>query len=74
MDSGAGVPGAGDTKWYGMYKKILDAGKSAQILGVSVEEAKGILENFGTKGIYVGVTVQSDEEADEIINLADSMR
>jgi len=71
---GAGQPGTGDEKWYGLYERILRAGKSAQILGLSVDEAKRILATFGAKGIYLSVYVNSRAEANEITALVEAMR
>lgn len=71
---GAGEAGAGDEKWYYLYQQILSAGRSAQILGVSVDEAKRILGTFGAKGIYLSVNVTSEAEADDIIAEIESMR
>ena len=71
---GAGQPGPGDEKWYGLYERILTAGKSAQILGMNVDQAKCILDTFGVKGVYISVRVGSEEEADEMIALVESMR
>jgi hypothetical protein len=71
---GAGQPGPGDKKWYDLYERILGAGKSAQVLGVSVGEAKEILKAFGAKGVYLSVNVNSDAEADDITDAVDSMR
>ena len=71
---GAGQPGAGDPMWYGLYERILDGGKSVQILGASVQEAKRILDTFGSKGVYLSVNVDSEAEADDIIAFVESMR
>jgi len=71
---GAGEPGAGDAKWHGLYERILAAGKCAQILGTSVEEAKRILDTFGGRGVYLSVRVESEAEADEMIARVESMR
>lgn len=71
---GAGQPGAGNAKWYDLYERILGAGKSAQILGASVDEAKRILGAFGAKGVYLSVRVNSEAEADDIVTVVESMR
>lgn len=70
---GAGQPGAGSDQWHELYERILNAGKSAQILGASVEEAKRILDTFGSKGVYLCVHVNSEAEADDIIAAVDCM-
>lgn len=71
---GAGQPGPGNLKWYGLYEQILNAGKAVQVLGTSFDEAKRVLDTFGAKGVYLHVVVKSDEEADAIIALVDSLR
>jgi hypothetical protein len=71
---GAGQPGAGDATWYGLYERVLNAGKSVQILGVSVAEARRILDTVGSKGVYLSVNIDSDSEADEIIAIVESVR
>jgi hypothetical protein len=70
----AGQPGAGDACWYDLYRRVLDAGKSVQVLGASLEEAKGMLDTFGSRGVYLSVSVDSKAEAKEIIGLVDSLR
>ncbi len=39
--------------WYPMYRKILEAGKSVQILVVNPDEVKPLLNAIGTDGIYL---------------------
>jgi hypothetical protein len=71
---GAGQPGAGDAMWYRLYERILDRGKSVQILGANVQEAKRILDVFGSMGVYLSVNVESAAEADEIVAAVESAR
>jgi hypothetical protein len=71
---GAGQPGAGNSQWYGLYERVLNASKSVQILGASVLEAKRILETFGCKGVYLSVNVESKAKAGEIIAFVQSVR
>jgi hypothetical protein len=71
---GAGEPGAGNDKWYGLYERILRAGKAAQILGVSVEEARRLLDTFGGRGVYLSVHVGSEAEAEDMIARVESAR
>jgi hypothetical protein len=71
---GAGQPGAGDPQWYDLYRRILDGGKSVQILGASVREAKRILDTFGSDGVFLSVNVDSEAEAEEITAFVESMR
>lgn len=71
---GAGQPGAGDRRWYDLYERILGAGKSVQILGASVDEAKQMLKVFGAKGVYLSVNVKTDAEVGDIVAEIESMR
>ena len=54
------VPKGGDPQWYPMYKKILDAGKCVQAVGVSPEQVVPLLDNVGGKGMYI-MTWATDE-------------
>lgn len=66
---GAGQPGPGDPKWYGLYERVLNGGKSLQILGISPEEARRIFDRFGSRGIYLSVQVTSEREALDMMAL-----
>ena len=68
---GSGQPGCLDPMWYELYKSVLDAGKSVQIMGAEMEEARRIFKLFGTKGIYMSVKVGSEAEANEIMEYAE---
>jgi len=66
---GAEQPGVGDPKWYDLYARVLEGGKSLQLLGVSPEEAQRILDAFGSHGIYLAVQVTSERETQDMIEL-----
>jgi hypothetical protein len=46
------VPGGGSPAWYDMYRKVLEAGKSLQILCSEPAEVSPVLNALGTHGIY----------------------
>ncbi|MBI4560386.1 MAG: hypothetical protein HY706_22595 [Candidatus Hydrogenedentes bacterium] len=71
---GAGQPGAGDPKWYELYRRILNAGKSVQILGVSPDEARQILDTFGGAGVYLSVQGPTGQELEALLDLVESLR
>ena len=71
---GAGQPGAGDPTWYGLYARVLKAGKSVQILGADTEQARRILDTFGTRGVFLSVDVNTESEAEAMIALVESLR
>ncbi len=47
------VPGGGSPEWYPMYKRILAAGKSVQIVNISVDEVIPLLDAVGGAGLYI---------------------
>lgn len=61
-----GVPGGGDACWYDLYRRILDAGKSVQAVGVKADQVLPLLEAVGGKGLYIlrvtGITDLADVE------------
>ena len=72
--SGAGQPPSGDPVWYGLYDRILKAGKSVQIIDASVSQARHIFDRFGPAGVWVFVQVQSEEEVEDMVGLVDDLR
>ena len=68
---GAGQPHAGDPVWYDLYRRILDAGKSVQACLVPPEATLDLLNDVGSKGVYV-MTTTSDEK--EYLSLWESLR
>jgi hypothetical protein len=60
----AGIEGGGDPRWYDMYKKILAAGKSVQIIGIDVNNVEQVLDAVGNEGIYLALRMADEREAD----------
>ena len=58
------VPPSGDPEWWGLYRRILKAGKSVQAVGVTHEETLPLLDAVGGDGMYV-LTRFDDEAAAE---------
>jgi hypothetical protein len=68
------VPSGGDPAWYGMYRRILDAGKSVQAIGVKPEELLPLLDAVGGKGMYVMTTFESEAHAEELARQVEPYR
>lgn len=64
----AGIEGGADPRWHGMYKKILAAGKSVQIVSLSPEEVAPLTRAIGTRGVYVMPSFRSVEEVEALQN------
>ena len=48
-----GVPRGDDPHWFPMYRRILDAGKSVQMVSVSQHQVVPMLDALGPKGLYL---------------------
>jgi hypothetical protein len=59
----AGIEGGGDPRWYDMYKKILAAGKSVQIIGIDVNNVEQVLDAVGNEGVYLALQMADEREA-----------
>ncbi|HOU15864.1 MAG TPA: hypothetical protein PKZ84_22395 [Anaerolineae bacterium] len=68
------VPGGGDPAWYAMYRKILDAGKSVQAVGVKPEEVIPLLDAVGGKGMYTMTAAKSEAGAEQLIKAVEPYR
>ena len=62
----AGIETGGSLRWYGLYKRIIEAGKSVQIMGVRHEEIIPLLDAIGGKGVYIVINFASEREAEEL--------
>lgn len=68
------VPSGGSPVWYPMYRKILDAGKSVQAIGVKSEEVEPLLDAVGGKGMYIMTTIESEKHAETLLKLVEPYR
>jgi hypothetical protein len=59
------APG-GSPEWYPMYRKILEAGKSVQVLGVEPDEVLPLLDAIGGRGVYVLTRFDSEADAERL--------
>lgn len=52
----AGIESGGHARWWPLYRRIIEAGKSVQALDVRPDEVAPLLNAIGTKGVYLHVT------------------
>ena len=62
----AGIEGGGSPRWHDLYRRILDAGKSVQAIGVAPSEVIPLLDAVGPKGMYIMVSTSSARELEEL--------
>jgi hypothetical protein len=70
----AGLENGGHARWYDLYRQILEAGKSLQVVGVTKEEIVPLLNAIGSKGIYILTWFSNAEEAEEITSMVEKYR
>lgn len=71
---GYGEPQGGDPKWYGLYRKILEAGKSLMPCWVRVEELKSLLDNVGAEGLNILMDFKTEKDIEAALKIADEYR
>lgn len=60
------VPGGGDSHWYEMYSRIINAGKSVQVIDVHPEQVIPLLDAIGGKGVYISTIPLSEQELESL--------
>jgi len=68
------IPQGGDPMWYDMYRKILDAGKSVQAIGVEPDEVIPLLDAVGPNGMFIMVNARSEAEAYAVVEACEAYR
>lgn len=71
---GVGEPQGGSPKWYDLYKKILDGGKSIMACWVEVDELRPLLKAIGTEGIHLEMDFHNEQEVEEALRIVDECR
>lgn len=70
----AGIENGGDSKWYDLYRRILNAGKSVQVIGVEPGEVIPLLDAIGSKGVYIMTHTDSEDTANKLIEQVERYR
>jgi hypothetical protein len=65
-----GIENGGNPRWYALYRKILEAGKSVQVVGVEPEEVIPLIDAIGNKGVYI---MTSSEDKLQALRLVDEV-
>jgi corrinoid protein of di/trimethylamine methyltransferase len=70
---GVGQPQGGNPKWYDLYRRILDAGKSVMCCWVTLPELRPLLDAIGTEGVHIEMDFHNEEEVDEALHIVKSL-
>jgi len=68
------VPSGGNPEWYGLYRRILKAGKSVQAVGLNPDEVVPLLDACGGKGMYLMVNTGSAAEIEKLLKAVAQFR
>lgn len=63
----AGIETGGHKRWHDLYRRILAAGKSVQVVNVEPDEVLPLLEAIGRKGVYMLIQFKDEREAEKIL-------
>jgi hypothetical protein len=67
----AGIETGGNKRWHDLYRRILAAGKSVQVVNVELNEVRPLLDAIGPKGVYMLIQFKDEDEADQALKLAE---
>jgi hypothetical protein len=59
---------------YPLYRRILDAGKSVQVVGVEPDEIVPLLDAIGGKGVYIITGFRDRKEAESMLEQVEPYR
>jgi len=62
----AGIETGGHQRWHELYRRILAAGKSVQVVNVEPEEVVPLLDAIGNRGVYILMQFKDEREAEQI--------
>ena len=71
---GYGQPQGGDSSWYGLYRKILDHGKSIMPCWVELNELEPLLDKVGNHGLNILMHFKNEEEIDRALEICSRFR
>ena len=66
---GVGEPQGGSAKWYDLYRKILDGGKSIMACWVTLDELRPLLDHIGGEGIHLEMDFHNEREVEEAMKI-----
>jgi len=78
LDAIEWTPETGDPgwheRWHPLYKRILDAGKSLQVVGVPVDKIEFVLNATGANGVFLITGFKDREDVERAARIADRWR
>jgi hypothetical protein len=72
MDAPGGIETGGNKRWHEMYQRILNAGKSVQIVNVEPHEVVPLLDAVGNRGVYILIQFRDEKEVEQVLHNIES--
>lgn len=71
---GVGEPQGGSPKWYDLYRRIIDSGKSIMACWVTLDELRPLLDNIGGNGVHLEMDFHNEEEVMKAMEIVEEYR
>ncbi len=71
---GVGEPQGGSPKWYDLYRRILEGGKSIMACWVTLDELKPLLDNIGGDGVHLEMDFHNEDEVEQAMKIVEEYR
>ncbi len=71
---GVGEPQGGSAKWYDLYRRILDGGKSVLCSWVTLDELPRLLDAIGTDGVHLEMDFHDENEVEQALDIVERAR
>ena len=68
---GVGQPQGGSSKWYPLYRQILEGGKSVMVSWVTLEELRPLLDHIGGEGVHLEMDFHQEREVEEAMRIVE---
>ena len=68
------VPKGGDAHWHDLYRRILSAGKSVQVIQVQAHEVAPLLDACGPRGLYIAMGDCGPGGPEEVVRTVERYR
>jgi hypothetical protein len=70
----AGIESGGNPRWYALYRRILSAGKSVQVVNVELDDVVPLLDAIGNKGVYLLIQFKDEQEVERAAKMIEPYR
>ena len=71
---GVGQPQGGSSKWYDLYRRILEGGKSIMACWVTLDELRPLLDNIGGDGVHLEMDFHNEQEVEPAMKIIDDFK